>query len=125
MVLAIGHRVRATTALEFDVPARLLLHQQPTVGGHQVDTSLQSKSFTDERRFEDRLLFLILLEQDIDHFFQVVHLLTGIVEELLGVEARTGTELKRLLLERVHDSGVHRHLLVVDHIVKGTARKVS
>ena len=35
-----------------DVPAlaRLLLHQQPHVVGHQVDAALQPEPFADERR---------------------------------------------------------------------------
>ena len=41
---------------DIHVASRFLLHQQFTVSGHQVHTSLYAECFADERRFEDGFL---------------------------------------------------------------------
>ena len=82
------------------VTARLLLHEQSQVVGHQVNTSLQSQRFADERRLQQRMLTVVVGKQFADHLFKVLRLLAGIVDEALTVEVVAGTELHGLFAER-------------------------
>ena len=125
LLLQAGAR-RLGVALEVVVLARLLLHQQSHVAGHQVDTPLQAQPFADERRLEQRLLAVVVLaEECLDGLADVCRLLAGIVDKPLGVEVVAGGELQRLLAEEaVHRVG-QRCLAVVDDVVECRPGKVT
>ena len=51
--LLIAAELVGTLSLDVVVLARLLLDEQPEIGGHQVDAPLQAKPFADKRRLKD------------------------------------------------------------------------
>ena len=101
-------------SLDVPVLARLLLHQQTHIVGHQVDTSLQSQALTDKRGLYQCPLDVVgvadaqseghgdrfMTKEHIHSLADVGFLLEGIGFEARPVESRTGTKLQDLLAER-------------------------
>ena len=121
------------SALNIDISARFLFHQQFIVCCHQVDSSLNAQSLTDERRFEDSFTLIIktfssrhLPEENPNNLSKIIALFVSILLELLSIKAGTGTKLQRLLLEISLESVTRIiMLLTVDDIVESTSRKVT
>ncbi len=127
--------------LDVHVPARLLLHEQPAVGGHEVHAALDAQCLAYERGLQDGFLAVVGLlaaqgvhlrltggagKEDVHHLLQVVGLLVGVGVELLAVEPGAGAKLQCLLPE-VALHGVVRLILAlaVDDVVEGCSGEVT
>ena len=111
--------------LNEEVLARLLLHQQLPVGGHQVNTTRNAQSFAHKRRFQDGLIPVVLLKERFHRLLDIGGLPLGIFQELPGIEVGTGAEIQGFLLEALHEGGVHAAVFIVDGIVERLTGEVA
>ena len=130
-----------TLALDVVVFARLLLDEQPEIGGHQVDTPLQAKPFADKRRLEDGRVariasalpsFLFCCrgfggEQLGDNLLDIGGLISGcLLVVFLLVQIGTGAIVECLLAE-VGSKGLLPvvRAIAIDDIIEHTACEVT
>ena len=130
-----------TLSLDVVVLARLLLDEQPEIGGHQVDTPLQAKPFADKRRLKDGRVtriastlpsFLFCCrgfgrEQLGDNLLNVGSLIGGcLLVVFLLVQVGTGAIVECLLAE-VSTEGLLPvvRAIAIDDVVEHTAGEIT
>ena len=89
----------AAIALDIDVSARLLLHQQLHVGCDEVGSSLNSELFANEPRFEHGFVALVLAEKFGDAGLYVAALRSGFRLECHRLEVGVGTVVECIFPE--------------------------
>ena len=127
VVLLVVECLSVCSALYVVVLARLLFHQQPHVAGHQVDASLQSQAFADERRLQQRPLAVVARvgKERCHRLLDVGRLLPGVLREAVGIEVAACRELQCLFAEEAVHRLAHRVVAVVDDIVQGSSGEVT
>ena len=93
-----------TPHLDVEILARFLLHKHSEVGGHEVDTAVDTQLLTDKRRFQNGQvasvgLRIVWIEKLSDGSLYVLGLVLGVVLEGGGIEVRTCAIAENLLLE--------------------------
>ena len=123
---------------QFDIVvlARLVLHQQPHICGHQVNTPLQAQLLADERRLQNHLLTLEgirlsqpvvarPLEQNIHHLAEMIDALLGIAPEVRCAESFTRAILQCLFPETARETVSQATSFTIDDIIESRIRKVT